>query len=57
MKYYEWGTDEENFTVKKNPETAADINQLISHFTREIQIRNIKLDSMAIAKWAPGGIV
>jgi hypothetical protein len=56
MKYYEWGTDEENFIVKKNPETAADIDQLISHFTREIKIRNIKLDSMAIAKWAEGGI-
>ncbi|NCC80680.1 MAG: DUF342 domain-containing protein [Clostridia bacterium] len=55
MNYYEWTTDEENFIVRKNPEIT-DIDQLISYFTREIKIRNIKLDSMAIAKWAESGI-
>ncbi len=56
MKFYEWTTDEESYIVKKNPLAATEIDQLISYFTREIKIRNIKLDSMAIAKWAEGGI-
>lgn len=55
MSYYEWTNDGETFSVKKGTE-AAEIDKLISYFTREIKLRNIKLDSMAIAKWAEGSI-
>lgn len=55
-KLYEWLYDGDNISVKKIA-SVTDLNKLIGLFTREVKLRNIKLDSMAIAKWADGEIL
>lgn len=54
-RLYEWIYDGEEISVKKNP-GITDKNELIASFSREVRLRKIKLDSMAIAKWADGEI-
>ncbi len=55
MKYYDWVLIDEEFSIKKKDITNVN-EKLGSYLSREIKIRNIKIDQLSIAKWAEGSI-